>query len=241
VTIFDFTDVGITSSGSGSSGGLYSSPDLLARFKRYARRPTTDESLSDDAIYELLTEAQQEAAAEVALHIPGMMVGDPTLLSSSDGGVTYSFGNDADGNAIVPLVAELYAAVNGRELFASSYANRGGDFVIEGTKVRIPGNQSRVFAIGPYARFFATPGVLDADHDPTLVPMPLRTLIVARGLEKWAAIGGLRDRSPFTDLWTQAFRLVLGMKHAYVTRNAVAREGLGSGVWWTSLSTRSLG
>lgn len=242
--IFDFDDGigGVSAPTPTAADVLFGSSDLLARFKRYARRPATDESLTDAAIYEFLTEAQLEAAAECALHIPALMVGAPLQLTTVDGGITYTFGTDGDGNAIVPLVAEVYAMVNGRELFASSYANRGGDFVIEGDRIRGPGNQPRVYSSGPYARIFATPGTLDATHNPTLTPFQTRPLIVWRALEKWCAVGGLRDPDPFVKQYQRVFTsVVLGLKRAFVTGTAPSREGLGGGVWWTALSTRSAG
>jgi hypothetical protein len=244
VPIWDFDDGvgGVSSPVVSADDVLFGSSDLLARFKRYARRPTTDESLTDASIYEFLTEAQQEAASEVALHIPALMVGAPALLTSTDGGVTYTFGTDGDGNAIVPLVCEVYAMLNGRELYASSYANRGGDFVIEGDRIRGPGNQPRVYSSGPYARLFAVPGTLNATHNPTLAPFQTRPLIVWRALEKWTAVGGLRDPRPYAAQYANVFKsVVLGLKRAFVTRNAPAREGLGGGVWWTGLSSRSVG
>ena len=240
--IFDFDDGVGSGSGSSAADVLYGSTDLLARFKRYARRPSTDESLIDASIYEFLTEAQQEAASECALHIPGLMMGEPTLLTSSDGGITYGFGTDGDGSAVVPLVCELYATVNGRELYASSYENRGGDFVIEGDRIRAPGNQARVYSSGPYARVFAMPGTLDDTHDPTLVPFQTRPLIVWRALEKWCAVGALRDPAPYAEQYGKVFRsIVLALKRNFATRNAPAREGLGRGVWWSGLSSRALG
>lgn len=242
--IFDFDDGvgGVSTPTPNAADVLFGSSDLLARFKRYARRPATDESLSDASIYEFLTEAQLEAAAECALHIPALMVGAPFALTTVDGGITYTFGTDGDGNAIVPMVAEVYATVNGRELYASSYANLGGDFVIEGDRIRGPGNRPRVYSSGPYARIFATPGTLNTTHNPTLTPFQVRPLIVWRALEKWSAVGALRDPKPYAEQYRQVFNtVVLGLKRAFVTRNAPSREGLGGGVWWTALSTRSVG
>lgn len=224
----------------------YDSADLLARFKLWAKFPTQGTPpLTNPESYQLLGEAQQEVAVDLAAHCPWLNFSAPTLLTSADGGVTYDFGDDAEGNAITPLAVEVYAKASGRELFAASYGATGGDFVVEGTRIRMPGNRARTFSEGPYARFVTVPLVLDGSTEPTLQPMEARPLIVFAAARKYARLGGLLDESPFTmeydDLWLGklqpgGFRsggLRDALKRQYRTHLGVAGEG-GARVWWQS-------
>lgn len=224
----------------------YDSPDLLARFKLYAKFETQGTApLTDAESYLLLGEGQQEVVLEMAQHVPWAMLSAPTLLTSSDGGVTYGFGTDADGNTITPLAVEVYAQVDGRELYASSYGAVGGDFVIERQRLRMPGNRAYTFSAGPYARWVTVPLVLTAATAPTLQPIEARPLIVFAACRKYARLGGLLDESPFTleydDLWLgkpqngiRQGGLRDALKLQYRTRMAPATEGRGGLVWWQS-------
>lgn len=218
--------------------------DLLARFKLWAKFPTAGTApLEDDEIDLFLSEGQQEAAAEIAQHCPWLMFGAPTLLTSADGGVTYDFPDDADGDPITPLAVEIYAQVGGRELYAASYGALGGDFVIEGQRIRMPGNHAFTFTAGPYARFVTVPLAISATTEPTLKPKEARPLIALYAARKFARLGGLLDESPFVleaaDLWegkpngrgVRSGGLRDALKLQYRTRMAPAING-GATVWW---------
>lgn len=224
----------------------YDSADLLARFKLYAKFETAGTPpLSDAESYLLLGEAQQETVIEMAPHVPWAMLSAPTLLTSADGGVTYGFGTDADGNTITPLAVEIYAQLAGRELYAASYGALGGDFVIERQRVRMPGSRAFTFTAGPYARWVTVPLTLTASVAPTLQPIEARPLIVFAACRKFARLGGLLDESPYTleydDLWLgkpengmRTGGLRDALKLQYRTRMAVAAESRGAVIWWRS-------
>lgn len=167
----------------------YDSSDLLARAKRYARRPATDESYDDVAWYASLTESQGEAIAFIVTRAPDAQYGDPVLLTTSDGGYTYKFGTDPDGDPEFPLGhCEIYASKNN---IPEEPLEPVVDFLLEGTKIRIPGNRTRAFADGgPYARFVLLPRKINATNQPTLVPKTARMIIVYGAVERWASRPG---------------------------------------------------
>ena len=208
--------------------------DLLARFKRYANRPTNDELLTDALGYALLTEAQAEELSDLASLAPNSQMGAPVLLTSADSGVTYTFGTDDDGNAIFPLACEVYAEVNGREMRACSW-NSWGDFVIEGDRIRMPGNVAQTFTAGPYARFVRADGVIDATTEPILKPANYRIVLVWSALIKFCAIGGLRDPAPFEENYRAAkLKLLTAVRTQFADSAGVANEGLTTPNWWVS-------
>lgn len=213
----------------------FDSADLLAQFALYANRPTTDEALTDAQKYRFLSDAQQEVLAELATIAPKSQMQAPVLLTTADGGVTYTFGTDVDGNNIFPLACEVYARVDGRELYASSW-ERGGDFVIEGDRIRSPGNRAITYSAGPYARFVRADAQLSASSAPVLKPVMARKLILFRALLKWASVGGRIDPGPWREeydrtwsQWLPAFRT------QFSADPVVANEGLGGNyIWWMS-------
>lgn len=185
----------------------YDSADLLARFKRYQRRPTADEKLDTDGVYALLTEAQAWFASEIAIYCPQVLLEAPVKLNSSDNGVTYPFPNDSDGDPIAPLYCEIAARDGGNTLWASTYFDPRGDFVIENDRIRMPGGRARSFGDGPYVRLITPPGAISASSEPVerIKPKAARMVIVWKALELWAAVGGELDEAPFTqnrrELW----------------------------------------
>src|SRR5690348_6155626 len=81
----------------------YDAADLLARCKRNAMRPATDAQQTDADWYAFLTEAQDEWFQSIAVMCPEALYGPPTVLSTADQGLTFTFGTDADGNNIFPM------------------------------------------------------------------------------------------------------------------------------------------
>lgn len=209
----------------------WDSADLLAKFKLYANRPTTDEALGSTQIYTLLTEAEQVQMAKLAVYAPHSQMGDPVLLTSADGGVTYTFGTDGDGNNIFPLACEVYAKIDGRELYAASWAS-AGDFAIQGNKIRAPGNKVRSYVSGPYARFIRADNTISASTQPVMRPPAARELILWDALKLWANVGGEIDAGPWEQRYAEAWdRWVKAFQSQFATQLAPGSEGMQS-VWW---------
>lgn len=212
----------------------WDSADLLSRVRRYINRPTDDELVTDAFVYALLTEAQTEVLAEIATLAPLAQMGAPVLLTTTDSGVTYTFGTDANGHAVFPLACEVYGTVEGRELRACSWLS-WGDFVIEGDKIRMPGNRALTFDDGPYARFVRADASISASIEPILKPAPARILLVYKALIAFAAVGGLRDPSPWEEKYVAAWKTWLtAMRTQFADATGVANEDLVAPHWWVS-------
>lgn len=165
----------------------FDSADLLARFRRLTRVPSTSAFPATADIYAFLTEAQLEVVMELVTRVPGVMMGDPVLMTSADSGVTYTFGTDASARNIVPIGSvEVYRS---RGDIGLNPLVPGHDFVMEGDQIRWVGNVPRVYSDGPYARFVTPPQALDGSTEPTL-PIPARLLIVYKAAVLYAMAGG---------------------------------------------------
>jgi hypothetical protein len=181
----------------------WSSADLLRRCQRAAQLPADDEAMTADAWYDLLTSAQAEWYPELAAHVPHVLYSAPRQLTSFDGGRTYRFGDDVDGRPVMP-VGEVQVFRSERDASqpegASAWSLRAGDdFIAEGDllRMRTTGGASVFPEGGPWVRVIDPPGVIDADHEPVLLPTHARKLLVFGAVEEWATQGGLRDPSPW--------------------------------------------
>lgn len=222
---------------------LWDSANLRRKLLNKIRRPASDEDLLEpdgttDATWDLLKEGQEHWVAIIASTVPEALYGAPVLLTSADGGKTYTFGNDGNGQPIFPLGhVEIRASRTGRLLIPTAeYGN--GDFVMEGDRIRIPGNKSKTFGgVGPYARFVTMPDTLDATHQPIIKPGPARILIVLRAAITWANQGGLRDPSPWEreeaekwGLWLNAYRTQFHLAGAQAVDD-------GDDYWWHNIDS----
>lgn len=172
----------------------YDSVDLLARTKRMARRPTVDEENTDANWYERLEEAQTYWLGQLAAQVPELNYGAPELMTSADGGKTYTLGTEPLGGHL-----EIRATRNGILLIEGPEWSETADYCWEGSKtIRIPNNRSRTFGDGPYARYVKTPGLLSAAVQPVLQPPSARLLLPPRACVIWALEGPVvRDPSSF--------------------------------------------
>jgi hypothetical protein len=159
----------------------YASADLLATFNRLAGRPDAD-AIDDPTKYQWLADAQQAVVAKIASIAPFVLYGPPTVLTSPDGGYTFTFGTDANGNAIAPM---------GKVAIYSSLASipdngwtEGTDFLNEGVRIRLPNNM--VYSGPLYWRGAIPPTTLDATTEPVLMPPPSRLLIAIQAVQDFA-------------------------------------------------------
>jgi hypothetical protein len=172
----------------------YDSADLLALFLRDAGIPSTTEFPTTAQAYTYLRDGQSYYYGVFATHCPWYLMAAPTLLTSSDSGVTYVMPSSTH-----VLAVEVYDSLNGRLLRPCSYWDRGGDYVWEGNRIRMPGSVAKTFSGGPYVRYIAEPTDLEGSTAPTLMPDHARVLIVAHAVTTWAGRGGMRDARPFKE------------------------------------------
>jgi hypothetical protein len=199
---------------------LWDRADLLARCKRYARRPATDASTADADWYRWMTEAEYEVMQDIADRAPESLWSAPFQMTAGTGNKTYTFGNDANGQAMAPMRCEVYRS---RVDVPDFPLTEGVDYLWEGNTIRIPYDQGRTFVNGaPWARVVAPPIEITALQGPTLRPLHARTLIVLGAVARWASEGGYRDNS----YWEA--KLAAEKRRWYATlRNMVRTQGTG--------------
>lgn len=168
--------------------------DLVTRCKRMAQRPEADEQTTAATWHEMLSEGQAYWMIMLATHVPEVNYGSPTKLTTADSGLTYDFPSFPLGHV------ELRKSPTGAVMIPGPEWDIGADYVPEGKKIRFPDGKTKTFADGPYARFVAEPGLIDANTAPVLLPETARQLLVARAVALWADRGGLRDPRPFLAL-----------------------------------------
>lgn len=228
----------------------YDSADLLARCIRNAQRPAGDAAQTPADWYAFLTEAQDEWFMHFASIVPETLYGDPVILTTTDNGLTYRFGTDADGNPVFPMGhAEIRASPGGAVLIPTTDWGSSGDYVLEGDRIRWPNGTRRTFgSTGPVARFITPPGVIDDASQPVLKPAFARVLLVYRALAKWARRGGLRDPQPYLDQEAEAWlgapeNGVMGILGALRTQanftGAAAVAEMDAAAWWRGIDTGS--
>jgi hypothetical protein len=159
----------------------YESSDLLAWFNRLAGRPDSD-ALTDPVKYQWLADAQQSVVSRIAAIIPRVLYGAPALLTTADSGKTFTFGTDTNGDAITPMgKVGIYTSL---ESVPDSPWVEGVDYLAEGVRIRIPGNQA--YAGSLYWRGITPPVDLSASVEPVLQPPPARELIVLKAVQDFA-------------------------------------------------------
>lgn len=167
---------------------VFDSADLLSLFNRKAQRPQAD-AITDTSKYDRLSKSQQRVVANIAQVAPYALYQKvaynamPTL-STSDSQV-FTFGTDDNGYAVTPFgKASVYPSLNSIPDYPWT---EGYDYVNEGTQIRIPNN--RTYSGTLYWRGIQPPGVLDASHQPVLLPEGARELIVIDAVRQFATEG----------------------------------------------------
>ena len=167
----------------------YDRADLLANYcQLLSGRPANDQAMTPARWYALMTQGQDYVFHMIAGFCPESMVEAPVLLESDDGGHTYRLPLDADEQEVFPVgLAEVRARRNGQLLSLGPEWQDGVDLTPEGTKLRVPHGRARTFADGPYMRYSAPPGIIDATTEVTLKPKLARPLIAYHALYLWAS------------------------------------------------------
>lgn len=186
--------------------------------------------MSDANYYSLLTAGEAHWKPKLCSEYPNMMMTAPTLMSTADSGVTYTFGSDT-----APLAVEVYGSLTGERLVVGQYGDGNCDYVWEGDNIRMPLNRIRSFPDGaPYARYVPGPVSIDASTQPTMLPAYTRQLIVIRAVILWALRGNMRDASAFQELEANTWsEIQISLKQSNIfygdsaNRRSVRLRGLG--------------
>jgi hypothetical protein len=212
------------------------SAELLAWCEMMSGLPDPNEEMDDAKWYLLLTQAQRELVRLLATHVPRSQVGEPELLTTPDEGYTYVLAHTPWGRV------EIRETRTGRLLEPGAEYDPSADFAIEGKTIRWPNNAQRTFGDGPYARYSAEPGVINAATEPTLWPAEANVIIAWKALTTWAARGRLRDPSMYANelqnaLWGDPMSpgdvgLIGALKVQFLNEGGI--DGGARYPWWKS-------
>lgn len=215
----------------------YDSADLLSLSKLYYNRPSTDESVTDAQWYQALTESQARTAQKLAFAHPEAMLSAPTKLTTSDSGATYIFGTDSGlPTSYTNISAEGYitllATPTGPAIPPGSDDDNSTDvFIFEDGKIRWPGQRSRTFGDGPYARSMTPTGALDASTAPVLKPVHLRRILPYAACSLIATRLG-EDPTPWEVQYENAWKdELMALKSKFYGQGQAHLRG-PSGPWW---------
>lgn len=209
---------------------LWDSAYCLEYCQDSARRPGTDASMPAARWFRMLTASQPEVYDDLFTRYPDLGYSAPVQLFTTDGGSTYGFGVDADGDAIRPIGhAEIYPNLRA---IPDDPLEPGLDFIWESGLIRIPHNRTRLFSEGPYARFVAMADqAIDATHNPELQPKHARELLCLKALEKWARRPGSGSRPTY---WKSLYDERLVKMWTELATEYNRKGSVGGGPWWYS-------
>ena len=197
-----------------------SSADLLAMFNRLAGRPDSD-AITDPEKYQWLADAQQTVVSEIAAIAPHVLIGAPIAMTTADGGQTWTFGTDVNGNAILPLgKTGVYPSLVSipDDPWAQEF-----DYLNEGTRIRLPGNASYP---GPlYWQGITPPVDLTATVQPVLNPPAARELIAIKAVKDFAESAEQNQAlaAAMAARWAHAFpRWMLALRTQFRSGGALA-------------------
>jgi hypothetical protein len=162
----------------------FTTADLVSRVRRYLPNPQNTDFPSTTDVYAVMQEATQEFARDLLQPCPWLGMQAPALMTTSDGGLTWQYGTDADGNPISPLGAtSIYRR---REDVQDFPLACGTDYYDEGTQIRMPANRADPISYPDGAPYFYgnTPQVyVDGTHNPNVNPVDIRIAIVWKTTE----------------------------------------------------------
>lgn len=182
---------------------LFDVADCLAHIRRICRIPDVTEYPADADLYAYLRDGENRVKHEFGAVAPAVLIGAPTLLTSTDGGYTYPFGTDAGTNAIAPIGHLRVYASKAHIPFEPLQANT--EYVFEGTKIRMVQNSPRTFADGPYAQWIIPTYTIDGSSNAMTLPVQLRLLAVYAACSSYAISGGALDNTPYEALYAGEF------------------------------------
>ena len=162
------------------AGTGWQNTDLLIRFNRMAGRPPAD-AIGDPVKYLALADAQDAVITKISGIVGRAMYGAPTLMTTADSGLTWTFGTDGNGYPLVPLAAHVYLSLSA----IPSYPwNPGQDYLDEGSTIRMPNNTPYTGTL--YWQGITPPQQISASVQPILNPPAARILICIKAVQTFA-------------------------------------------------------
>lgn len=224
------------------AGTAWSSIDLLARFNRLAGRPDAD-AVTPATKYGYLADAEQYVITRIAGISAKTLYGAPFALTTSDGGLTFTFGTDGNGYDLFPMGrAKIYPslqAIPGGEWVP------GRDYLDEGIRIRMP-NAS------PYTGTLYMYGVTPTQQigpnvESVLYPPQIRMLDVIEAVKNFSESGPVRN-AELADRMTLRFEQEFAQSMTLIRKHFASGGVLGrmlypwgvapyvdgwAGAWWS--------
>lgn len=172
--------------------GGWASADLLDRFNQLSGRGVqTADAISNTTKYAFLSDAEAYTIDRIALVCPRVLYSPPAAMTTADGGLTFTFGQDDDGNLLFPMgQAGIYPSL---QAIPGGAWVPGVDYLDEGIRIRMPNAVPYTGTLYWYGLTTYPP--LNAVVDPVLQPPPIRKLIVRRAVADFAETGNLRNEA----------------------------------------------
>lgn len=214
------------------AGTGWESADLLSRLNLMAGRPPVD-VISDTTKYQLLADAEQYVLDRIASISPKTLYGAPHALTTTDGGLTFTYGTDGNGYPLFPIGrATIYPSLS--SIPGGAWVP-GVDYLDEGTLLRMPNG---VPYAGPLYWYGVTPiQSLSADVPPVLQPPPARILLVIKAVATFAETGNVRNAT-LADRMLARFEREFAA-HMTLIRKHVASDGAFGRLLWPLGATGS--
>lgn len=222
------------------AGTGWQSADLLSRFNLLAGRPTSD-SITDATKYQYIADGEQYTIGRISSIAPKVLYGAPAALTTTDGGLTFSFGTDGNGYALFPMGrARIYPSLSAIPGYAWT---PGVDYLDQGTTIRMPNNT-------PYTGTLYWYGItptqqISASVQPVLMPPEIRMLDVLYAVKNFAE-SGVRN-AELADRMALRYEVEFGTAMTMLRKHFSSGGGLGrllmpwgvgeygpgwSGAWW---------
>lgn len=225
----------------------YTSLGMLSRFNLIAGRPdrVTDPSATDavpDAVkWMYLADGEQYTMGRISAINAKIFYGTPQPLSTSDGGYTYIFGYDDNGNLTFPMgrtsIFTTLACLPGFAL------RPGYDYLDQGTSIRCVNN---VPITGPLYWYGLQPtDQMSETNQPVLQPAPANVLSVYKAVASFAESANIRN-GPLSDRMTVRFErefapiMTAVRKHLRGSGSGTRLLGPWAAAFGTSLSTSAV-
>lgn len=215
----------------------YESTDMLASFSLLSGIPSGSTTVTDTSKYSYLAQAQDEIIIEIANVVGNALWGSLTLMTSADGGYTYTFGTDGNGYSLFLLDGHIYPNLNANP---STPWVPGEDYIDEGVRIRSLNNVP--FAVAPYFQGITTPAAMAAGVQPVLYPPSARVLIPIRAVQNFAEAAKrdfdlatrmqTRYDRMFGKIVTQMRKHLRGKRMTSPLTSGGPFIGLGSGYSW---------
>ena len=204
--------------------------DMLARAQRDTRTSGSADFPAATDWQAWFTDGENFIKGIVAYYCPRAEISAPTLMTTSDGGITFTFGSDSAGNAIEPFGnVTLYRRTGDIPDFPMEL---GVDYLDEGTKIRMPTNVAMAASFpdgAPYFQGIVPTVAIDGSTAPTLIPADKRVITVAYACARYAKAGGAFDPSPYEEQglngeqWPRGLSSwILQLQHKYARAGVLA-------------------